>query len=338
MELVTGQFGQRQWTEIVSSFRDLSLVQTWEYGEAKSHTGPWKVERAIFVDGQQLVGAYQAMVRSIPYLGGGLVWINRGPLWQRQGSLDISIFLRLLKELRDYWVENQKMYLRIAPTAQQEMADANLFAQCGYSLVDGIESWASARLDLSLPIEKLRSNLEQKWRNCLNKAERLELTCESGTNDDIFRGVLDEYDEMLRERDLKVSAPPPFLIQLQACLSEDRKLWGLIARQGGKGLGGVLIARYGQTCEYLAGAFNESGRNVNAGNLLLWQAICQMKDLGYRWFDLGGMHPVSTPKGIFHFKSGVGASPYRLFGELESYHDGLLNRLIRWRIRRERKS
>lgn len=80
MELVTGQFGQRQWTEIVSSFRDLSLVQTWEYGEAKSHTGPWKVERAIFVDGQQLVGAYQAMVRSIPYLGGGLVWINRGPL------------------------------------------------------------------------------------------------------------------------------------------------------------------------------------------------------------------------------------------------------------------
>jgi len=337
MELVTGQFSQGQWTEIVSSFSDLSLVQTWEYGEAKAQTGPWRVERAVFMNGDQLAGACQLMIRSIPYIGRGLVWINRGPLWQQQEELDVSILVSMLKELRRYLVDDRRMYLRIAPPVQQEKVRIELFAQHGYALVDGTESWASARLDLSLPIEKLRGNLEQKWRNCLNKAERLELMCEFGTNDHIYREVLDEYDEMLRERDLKVSAPPHLLNQLQSYLTEDRKLWGLIARQGGKRLGGVLIARYGNTCEYLAGALNEAGKKVNAGNLLLWRAISQMKDLGYKWFDLGGMHPVSTPKGIFHFKNGVGALPYELFGELESYHDGLLNRLIRWRIRRERK-
>ena len=48
MRLITKSFSQDDWTGIISEFQDLSLMQTWEYGEAKARTGPWEVERTCF--------------------------------------------------------------------------------------------------------------------------------------------------------------------------------------------------------------------------------------------------------------------------------------------------
>jgi len=68
--------------------------------------------------------------------------------------------------------------------------------------------------------------------------------------------------------------------------------------------------------------------------LLLWQAVCQMKTLGYKWFDLGGMDPELTPSGIFHFKAGLNGTPYRLVSELEGHNGGLRSRALRWYVSR----
>ncbi len=338
IRLVTKEFSQQEWTDIVSGFRDLNLIQTWEFGEAKARTGPWKVARAILVDGPQVLAACQSMIRPLPFLGGGLVWVNRGPLWRRQDKGDLTVLIKMLGELRRYWVEERRMYLRLAPPVYQEEAGADLFASYGYKVVTTASGWASARIDLTRPTEELRRNLQQKWRNCLNKAERLNLTCESGTGDQVFRQVLEEYEEMLRQKKVKGSAPPSFLSQLQTYLDEGRKLWGFLGWQGDQRLGGLLLARYGQTCEYLVGAFNQKGKAVNAGHFLLWQGICMMKELDYRWFDLGGMHPLLTPPGIYHFKSGFRGQPYQLHDEIESYRPGLINQLLRWNIRQRHYS
>jgi len=337
VRLISRSFSQKEWDHIVSLFPDLSLVQTWAYGEAKAHLGPWKAERAILVREGQLVGACQAMVRFIPGLGRGMVWINRGPLWRRHDNSDISELLPLLDAIRRYWVEERSMYLRLAPPLYQEEADPNLFSQHGLAEVTDGEGWASARVDLSLPTEVLLSRFQQKWRNCLNKAIRMKISWESGTSDRIFEQVLEEFQKTMVAKNFSVSAPPPFLRRMRSYLGEDHKLWGLLATQGEERLGGMLIARYGQISEYMIGAFSDAGRMVNAGNFLLWQAICQMKDQSFRWLDLGGMHPVSTPKGIFHFKSGLGGIPYQFFGELESYRNTLLNQVIRWQIKRQTK-
>jgi lipid II:glycine glycyltransferase (peptidoglycan interpeptide bridge formation enzyme) len=130
---------------------------------------------------------------------------------------------------------------------------------------------------------------------------------------------------------------PPFLSSLQSYLPADRKLWAITGRHGDNKLGGVLIGRYGHNCEYLVGAINDAGKGVNAGQLMLWRAICQMKEMGYHWFDLGGMDPVRTPKGILHFKTGVNGTPYALIGEIEAFNTSLLSRAVRWRVGHARK-
>jgi len=162
IRMVTREFSQEEWNDIVSGFDDLSLMQTWEYAEAKASGAPWKIERAIFCEGGQVVGAVQAMVRYIPWLGRGLVWISRGPLWRGKSEADISMLVTMLDELRQYWAVERGMYLRILPTVFQGEVDSHRFIEHGYHPAKGSVVWASSIVDLSLPIEVLRSRFQQQ--------------------------------------------------------------------------------------------------------------------------------------------------------------------------------
>ncbi len=338
IHLVARPFSQEEWTDVVLGFHDLNLIQTWEYAEAKSQTGPWKVERAIFIENERVVGAVQAVVRPIPWVGGGLVWINRGPLWRRSEDKEPSLLVAMMEELLHHWVSKRHMYLRIAPCVQEEELNAKTIEEIGYDLDRNLPGWASARMDLLRPIESLKKQLHQKWRNCLNKAERLGITVQSGCDDSVFNEFLQEYRQMLLARNYASSVTPLLLSRMQTLLPREKKFWVATARKNGQLLGAILIARYGVTCEYLAGAINDAGRAANAGQLLLWQAIDEMKNLGYRRFDLGGMASQQTAAGIFHFKAGLGGVPYRLVGELEALDGGWLSRIIRWRVCRVRQA
>ncbi len=338
LSLSIHDFGQNEWAELVSKFHDLSLLQTWEYGLAKARTGPWKVQRGIFLKEEHVVGAFQALVRTIPGLRRGLVWINRGPLWERDGNSNSSLLLEMIEELRRYWVNQRHMYLRVAPSSREGQIEAKSFQEIGYRLDESLPGWASARVDLSQPVGTLRGQLQQKWRNCLNKAEKLDLVVESGSGTPLFEEFLTEYVRMLADRRYHSSVTPALLSHLQALLPPERKLWVLAARQGERAFGGVLIAKYGEAVEYLAGSVNEDGRRVNAGQLLLWRALCEMKGQGYRWFDLGGMDPERTPSGIFHFKAGMGGTPHRLIGEIEAHDGSWISRILRSRVHHARQA
>ena len=125
-----------------------------------------------------------------------------------------------------------------------------------------------------------------------------------------------------------------FLEAFQDLADDKHKLWSFTATHGEQPLGGIALARYGSVCEYLVGAVNDEGKRLGAGQLLLWSAVMNAKDSGYQWFDLGGMDPEGTPKGILHFKSGLSSKSYELVGDFEAFSPGLINRAIRWKLER----
>ena len=51
------------------------------------------------------------MIRDLPVVGGGLVWINRGPLF----NLAAVSFADLIAALKEVYVNQRGFYLRIAP-------------------------------------------------------------------------------------------------------------------------------------------------------------------------------------------------------------------------------
>lgn len=316
----SGAFGREDWTRSVSVFDDLSLLQTWEFGEAKAAEGGWRADRLLFRREGSLVGAAQVMVRRLPLVGGGLAWLNRGPLWRKTGEADgdpAPLMAALRRHYRGY-------YLRVAP-ASPDFAAGPGFRSTGRA------GWASAVVDLTPPVEELRARLVGKWRNHLAKAERAGLEVSGGTGAD-FDAFLDAHGRFLTERAIPTTVTAAMLGRLYHLAPDDAKPAAFVARQDGAVVGGLLMVRYGRTCEYLAGNGTEAGRRLNSGHLLLWRAMAEMRAAGCRVCDLSGLDPLRTPPGIVEFKSGLKGVPYRLAEEVEACSASPLARLVRWRV------
>jgi lipid II:glycine glycyltransferase (peptidoglycan interpeptide bridge formation enzyme) len=58
---------------------------------------------------------------------------------------------------------------------------------------------------------------------------------------------------------------------------------------------------------------DEEGRQLNAHNALLWQAMAYLQELGVEQLDLGGVNTHDLP-GISRFKLGTGGQAITLAG------------------------
>src|SRR3989338_5424410 len=162
MMMETRDFSQKEWHDIISQFNDINLIQLFEYGEAKAALYGWRAVRHIWHEGERIVGAAQVMIKTLPLLHRGLVWINRAPLYQKKNSEhDQFLFLEMLKALRSYWGKERKMYLRIAPTLEYEKERVILMRNVGFHEIKNSQ-WASAVVDLTKPVHDLRSGLDKK--------------------------------------------------------------------------------------------------------------------------------------------------------------------------------
>lgn len=333
MHIELKKFSQKEWNNFVSNIDGLSLMQTWEFGEVKAHTSGWNVCRTVFKENDDVKGFAQAMIRKTPFLDRGLVWINRGPLIKNVDPVDnLNVYSRIFETLKNHWVTEKKMYLLVAPPLSATDENEKMVLNSGFSKIFGKSGWASDMIDLSYSEETLRKGLKQKWRNCLNKAERLDVTYEIASSESLMVELLDDYEMLLKHKGFNPAFTAAFLRNMQTLLPDERKMLILAGRKDGKKLGSILIANYCNTCIYLVGATNENGRKANANHFLLWSAICEMKKRGFRWFDLGGVHPENTPQGILRFKRGLNGEPYQLLGTFEAHKQDLINRMIKRRI------
>ncbi|CAA7613510.1 conserved hypothetical protein [Candidatus Terasakiella magnetica] len=306
---------QSAWDSALCRFPGISLLQSWAYGAAKAADGGWSVERLEFRDGERLAGLAQVVVKRLPLGLGGLAWVNRGPLWN-----DPADAAPILESLRRRYA-GRGFYLRLAPSGTDPVITAG-FADTGRP------GWASARMDLTPPLEQVRKSLDGKWRNRLVKAEREALTIEEGPS--AFAAFITGYVRFLAEKAIPTTVTPDLLERLQT----ESGLMALVARHDGKVVGGALVTRYGAIGEYLAGFGTDTGRRLGCGHLLLWRAVEQCRREGLTAFDLGGLDPLRTPTGIKEFKGGMKGVPYRLANELECCPLHPLAWLVRWKVAR----
>ena len=332
MELIEAAVGRDEWNQIVGSLSGLSLMQVWEYGQAKEATGPWKSMRVVLRDDGRTVAAAQGMFRSLPLVGGGLLWINRGPLLLNGFS---DRFQEALGAIAS-WATRRGWYVRLAPPVAAGVMNGDSLETFGFRRA-GMGGWCSSVVDLNAGLERVRARLDQKWRNQLGKATRSGVTVDASSSRSSFSQHIVQYAASVARKGFATTVTPEFLTALQECLPEERKMITFTAMHEGKEIGSNLIAVYGDTAEYISGVVEEAGRRLNAGNALLWNAVAEMQKRGFRRFDLGGMHPTRTPKGIYSFKEGLRGTPYCLEDEVETTAAGWRNALIRWRVNRSRQ-
>lgn len=87
-------------------------------------------------------------------------------------------------------------------------------------------------------------------------------------------------------------------------------LW--IAEHGGVAIACAIVTYHGDTATYLHGGSSHAHRQHMAPHLLHWQAMCDARDAGMRWYDWGGISPPragvesSDWSGMTRFKHGFG--------------------------------
>jgi lipid II:glycine glycyltransferase (peptidoglycan interpeptide bridge formation enzyme) len=311
-----------------------NILQSAVYGEAKRLVEGFDVKRMVIRESGKPVALYQVLTKRVPLLG-KVARINRGPLCIGNGSLPAEALKRLFKSFYEEWIVGQRSFLQMAPNIQDGLLNSEDFEGAGF--IPSVEPhWQSGWLSLDQPKDNLRKALQQKWRNLLNKAEKMGTELHPVGNEVDMDFLLSEYDRFMKDRDFQSTSSS--LIKAMYRSSHD-SIFAVIARKQDRYLGAVVIVKHGDAATYLVGITSDEGRKANANYLLLWNGLIHCMEAGLRWFDIGGIDEVNTP-GIAHFKKGLGYTPYQLVGEFEGYkglRHGLLSRLKSYYYSRGRR-
>ncbi|MHC8508774.1 MAG: GNAT family N-acetyltransferase [Rhodospirillales bacterium] len=337
--------GAAEWDKTCARFPDFCVTQSWAAAEARCAADPrWRPERLIFMRGGAVAGCAQVMLRRAPFGLGRLAWIARGPLFDAASDAEnrFAVWRAAAAELRARYARGFGGYLRIAPPILADAAPGDSPPELPGFRVTAQAGWASASVDLTPPVDDLRAGLKGKWRNALSKAERAGAQVRAADDETAVRAFAEGHDAFMAALGAHAGGSVTGAwINALAGAGGDVRVFE--ARLSGAApdsapdsppdsplAGRVMTVRTGARVEYLAGHTEPAGRDAGAGQMLLWAALAAAKDAGAQKFDLGGMDPVKTPKGVYDYKDGMQGAPYRMMNEIDAC-GGAGARLIRAR-------
>lgn len=294
-----------EWYKIINHFSDANIFQTWAYDAVRC--GEENISHIVLRVADKIIAAAQARIVSIPVLGLGAAYIRWGPIWQlRNETADPSIFRLAVRALRNEYVCRRRLILRIFPLLYND--NSNLYLDIllkeGYTRIYEKNRGRTLILDICPPVEELRKKLDQKWRNCLNKAERNQLDVIEGTEDSLFVEFIGIYRDLLRRKKFPEPNDINEFRMIQRELPNEFKMRIFLIRSNGFSSTGAICSAIGDTGVYLFGASNDQGMANKGSYLAQWKAIQWMKNNGCRYYNLYGINPIKNP-GTYHFKAGL---------------------------------
>lgn len=319
------EIGQMEWDEYWPRVRQSNLLQSWQYGEAKTKGNKWHPVRFLIYDefGAPIALA-QLLVSTWPIVG-GLARLNRGPLLidgEPSSLVGRDTTLCALDALLTEGRRRRWRLLFVAPELEADAENAGRLRQLGLRPRVGTP-WGSTRLALAPSEDELLAGLNGKWRNLLRKAQKTNLLLQRHEGGGAgLETVVSAYKRAQSERGFR-GVSDDLLQDLALQTGTFWYAWQYSVCPAGdvgshKDILGMLVSIvHGDTATYFVSYTNSHGRKANANYLMLWQAILDAKRAGCEWFDLGGLN-INTPHGVAHFKRGINGQVYSLVGEWRS--------------------
>lgn len=317
--------GRDKWQLLAPSFLDYNYRQLWDFGTACAKRVKATSEHVAIYDGTELVGLADVRVKTIPSFKAGIAYVNGGPMVRSSTNSEEGIkkLQVVLAGLVETYVRQRTLILRIQPTlgsADWNDLQGRTFQDLRYVIDAQQHVYRTFVLDISQPLEDVRKQLNQKWRNCLNNAEKRGLTVKTGIDETCFSVFINLYKELTHRKDFDVDLTPEFYLQVQQRLAENERFIISIVYQNEQPVAGHVSSILGDTCVYLLGATNDMGLKNKAAYLAQWSVIQMAKERGCQFYDLGGIDPDKNP-GVYHFKKGLGGADVTVLGPFELYPD-----------------
>jgi lipid II:glycine glycyltransferase (peptidoglycan interpeptide bridge formation enzyme) len=308
-----------EWSGLLCQFDDASIYQTWSYGAVR--WGRTQLSHVVLKRNGQAVAMAQVRVLKLPAMRTGIAYVRWGPLCRLRGApFDAAAFQQITQALKHEYVGRRGLLLRVIPPAFESdpfgpEVKINL-AAIGMMQPSPSLPYHTLRVRLDQPVAELRKKLDQKWRNCLNSAERNGLQVVQAPTLELYDKFLSAYREMRARKPFETTVDVAEFRKMQAELPPPLKLETFICEQEGKLLNAIVVSAVGDSAIYLLGATSGDGLKMKGAYLLQWHAIQWLRARGCRWYDLGGINAERNP-GVYHFKSGLSGEDAHQLGTFE---------------------
>lgn len=318
------------WSAVARSCADLNYRQVVEFSAACATRVGAQAECVRIRDaGGTTIGLAHVRLKRLPLLG-GIAYINGGPL-VRSGSQAEPMLRNSLRALRQHYVKRGGMTLRVAPaigSTEWHATLARVFAEEGFGPAGLGDAYRTIVLDLRPPVEQIRRRLEQKWRNCLNRAEKNGLTVRDGDAPELFEAFCTLYDDLRDRKEFHVELDARFYADVQRRLPAQERFAVTLVEFQGVPVAGHVGSELGDTAVYLLGATNRAGLEQKASYLMQWHVLQRARLRGCTAYDLGGIDPETNP-GVYHFKCGMGGEDVTCPGPFEAQASGFRSMAVR---------
>jgi len=294
------------WSKMLDLFEDANIYQTAAYGEVR--WGEKNLSRLVLKWGSEVRGLAQLRIIRPTPLKFGMAYLRWGPLWERRRlPFDSEVPTRLARAIEDEYVHKRKLFLRILPNAFTGSSRATLmqaaFSRFTVEPVDVETAYRTFVLDLRPSLEELRKNFDPKWRNKLSGAERNGLKVTAGSGNAEYRVFCEMYRQMRQRKTFESTVDVDEFGRIQGALSESQRMRILLCEHKGVPVAGLVVSAMGDSAIYLLGATSDEGLKTKGAYLLQWIMIESLKEMGVKWYDLGGIDPEGNP-GVYSFKRG----------------------------------
>jgi peptidoglycan pentaglycine glycine transferase (the first glycine) len=345
------------WNATIAALPGAHFLQTWEWGQVKSHFGWQPVPKIWRDEHSQPVAAALVLQRVLPIRGLAarlcLLYIPKGPIldWQNAGLRQ-----QVLGDLAAFARQKGAIFIKIDPDvpagigypeqpgAQQDATGTQVvcdLARLGWRFSDEqIQFRNTVLLDLKPDLETLLAKMKQKTRYNIRLAERKGVSVRPVRLDELnllyrmYAETADRDEFVIRDERYYLDLWTTFI---QAGLAEP-----LVAEVEGQPAAAVFIFRFAEGAWYMNGMSRLAHREKMPNYLLQWEALRRAKAAGAKTYDLWGAPDVfdeSDPLwGVYRFKEGFSGEVVRHIGawdlpvrpQMYRLYAQILPRLLDW--------
>ncbi len=257
-----------------------SMLQSWVWGEFQQALG-YRIFRLS-------TDSFISLVVELPLpLKKNYLYAPKGPLGEVPAALEE------IKTLAED--DHSLVFIRIEPYVKQTLPVA----------VKEIQPNQIWLLNLEKTEQELLIGMKPKTRYNINLAQRKGVTIREGGQADLL-----SFWQLLlatASRNRFKLHPQNYYLRMWESLSP-KYLKLLLAEYQGQLLAGSLLSWFGDTVSYLHGGSAGLMKEAQAPYLLHWESMRLAKNLGYKFYDFGGVStdPKHPWAGISRFKKGFG--------------------------------
>ncbi len=305
---------EKEWNNALEDYPEANFLQSYQWKKLHNDLN-MKTNAVAFCRDDKIVGVALIVIKDAKR--GRYAEVSAGPLMNWEDE-DLAKFVT--QQIKKIAKKENAVFTRIRPQLLKSVETEGLFAKLGYKKAPmHLHAEHTSILDLSQSEEEILKNMRRQTRYEVRKADKLNITVEHFPAQEKIDQFIALQNETARRQGF-VTSSETFLKTLATTFENSAQIYvSSINTNSEESNANVndaevlnmgLILKSGQEADYFEAASSEMSYSYPGAYGLLWQAIKDTKNEGYKRFNFWGISYNNDPHnryaGVTTFKKGFG--------------------------------